>query len=91
MLDRRQNRTTAVQINEALKIQRDIGFEPALLFLRAKGVSVDLARDVLSVYRDRRVRERRNLVLRQVSPAELDTELEARQAKNSAVVGTKLL
>lgn len=52
--ERRYDRTTAEHIKTALRAQRQLGFEPAFLVLRAQGVDVDLARAVLGECKDRR-------------------------------------
>lgn len=53
--DRRKDLDTAELIREALRMQRSLGFERAFLQLRAQGMAVDLARDVLAPHHDRRL------------------------------------
>lgn len=53
--ERRNDAETARVVADALELQRKIGFEPAFLALRARGVGVDLARDVLALHIDRRL------------------------------------
>lgn len=45
---------TSDAVKAALRMQRDLGFEPAFLSLRARGVDAELARVLLDGRKDRR-------------------------------------
>lgn len=52
--ERRIDLTTSESVADAFRIQRKLGFEPAFLSLRAHGVSIELARELLEANKDRR-------------------------------------
>ena len=52
--DKRRDTDTAQAVKAALRLQRELGYEPAFLSLRARGVDPDLARILLDSRSDRR-------------------------------------
>lgn len=53
--NRRTDDSTSAVITEAFRLQRNLGFEPAFLMLRARGVDPQLARDLLDMRSERRL------------------------------------
>jgi len=53
--ERRVDAASCEQIRIALRMQRDLGFEAALIRMRVYGVDEELARTLLSGRRDRRM------------------------------------
>lgn len=53
-MNKRLDTTTSALIAEALKLQRNLGFEPAFLMLRARDIDPELARSLLELQSDRR-------------------------------------
>lgn len=52
--NRRFDISTSLAITEAFKLQRLLGFEPAFLMLRSRGVDSQLARELLNLPSERR-------------------------------------
>ena len=54
IVERRKDNLTAIYVCDALRIQRELGFEPAFALLRAKGLCAEKAVAALVGYIDRR-------------------------------------
>lgn len=77
-MNRRVDRITAAQIGKALRMQRELGFEPAFLSLRAYGVEALVARGVLHARGDRRTLPDRRQHPR-VNPQETESKSNSRR------------
>ena len=54
IVERRKDNLTATHVRDALRMQRELGFEPAFALLRAKGLCAEKAVAALVGYIDRR-------------------------------------